>query len=196
MIHGNAWDKKLEYAFAATNGSGLNKINGNNEFLYTGRLTWNPLGNYGYVESDIENSEHPALTIAANGGYNVEDETDKKVFLAGGNIGFKYRGFSFQGEGFMRNNNPTGANNSSRDYGYYAQAGYFVIPKHLELAGRASQVFLDGPSNNKAEYTAAINYFFFGHDLKIQADYSFLPTQTVAKTEKDHRVRLQLQAWF
>ncbi|MBF0491829.1 MAG: hypothetical protein HQM15_03525 [Deltaproteobacteria bacterium] len=196
MLHGDFLDKKLEYAVAVTNGSGNTRVNGNKDFLYTGRLVWNAMGAYGYSEGDTENLEHPSLALAFDGGYNVRD-TDETTFIQlGSDIGFKYKGFSLQGEYFFRNVDPLGPNNTTRDHGYYAQAGYFIIPQHFEVAARASQVILSGPSNNKAEYTLGLNYYMFGHDLKLQADYSYLPRQTAADTMHDQRFRLQLQAWF
>ncbi len=196
MFQGELFNKKLEYNLAFTNGSGLNRTNANKDLLYTGRLVWNVLGQYGYSESDVEGSEHPALMIGASGGYNVQDVTKTKILQAGGELGFKYKGASLQAEYFLRHNNPTGTAKSTKDHGYYAQAGYFVIPNHLEIAARASQYLKAGASNNKSEYTGAVNYYFFGHDLKLQGDYSYLPRQESSGNLADHRFRLQLQAWF
>ncbi|MBL7685340.1 MAG: hypothetical protein JNK65_04805 [Deltaproteobacteria bacterium] len=207
MLHGDFADKKVEYAVAITNGTGPNRLNLNKGLLYTGRVVWNALGKYGYSESDVENSEHPALMFGASSGFNTQDITNNKIFQAGAEAGFKYKGFSLQGEYFFRHNkikelNGKPASLSTDDHGYYAQAGYFILPTHLEVAARASQVFLDGPNNNKSEYTGGLNYYFFGHDLKLQADYSYLRSQVDptkfagARNQNDHRVRLQLQAWF
>jgi phosphate-selective porin OprO/OprP len=219
MIHGDAFGKKLEYYASVTNGSGPTRLNTNNVPLTTARLVGNILGQYGYSESDVEQSEHPAFFIGASGGYNNQNLTNNKFLQAGAETGFKYKGFSFQAEYFFRQNrigqftDATGKvqpnikgmlPGHSDDHGYYAQAGYFVIPHHFEIAARASQSLLAGPNNNKAEYMAALNYFIFAHDLKLQGDYSFLPTQVDPTasfaggkhTINDHRIRLQLQAWF
>jgi len=195
MFHGELFNKKLEYAAAITNGSGYNRLNLNKDFLYSGRLVWNALGNHGYSESDVERSEKPALFLGVSGGYNVRDYDKLKVTQAGAETGFKYKGLSVLGEYFFRNNR-TVAGVTTRDHGYYAQAGYFIVPKHFEVAARASQIFFDGPSNNKSEFSAGLNYYFIDHDLKIQADYSYLPEQATAGTVKNHRARLQFQAWF
>ncbi|MFO1519989.1 MAG: porin [bacterium] len=207
MVHGDAFGKKLEYYGAITNGTGPTRLNLNKNFLYTGRLVYNPLGQYGYSESDVEGSEHPALTFGLSGGYNVQDVTSNKILQAGGEVGFKYRGFSLQGEYYYRHNdlkdvNGVAVSTKNHDQGYYAQLGYFVIPHHFEIAARASQVFLAGKNNDKSEFSGALNYYIFGHDLKLQADYSLLrnevdPTKFAgAQNKNDHRFRLQLQAWF
>ncbi len=197
MLHGEFLDKKLEYAVAVSNGNGTNRVNSNNDFLYTGRLSWNVMGDYGYSESDLNDSEHPSLAVGLLSGYNVRDIDETKFLQLGTDIGFKYRGFSLQGEYFLRNNNPTGAANSTKDHGYYAQAGYFIVPKKFEIAARASQILFSGANNNRSEYTASANYFMLGHhDLKLQAEYSYLPRQSAAGTLNDHRARVQLQAAF
>ncbi len=195
MLQGQAFDRRLEYYASINNGSGPNRLNVNNEFLYLGRTVWNILGQYGYSEADPDYLNEPALFVGGSGGFNSQDNTQTKIAQAGGEIGFKYKGASLQGEYFYRHKNPL-AGPTRGDHGYYVQAGYTVIPKHLELAGRVSQVFLEGPRNNKSEYTAGIHYYVFGHDLKFQGDYSYLPTQYTSGTANDHRVIVQVQTWF
>ena len=199
MLHGDAWDKKFEYNASVTNGSGPNRLNGNKSFLYSGRVAYNPLGHYGYSEADTEYSEHPALTFAANAGYNKQDNTGFNFLMAGGNVGAKYKGFSFQGEYYLRKN-MIGQTPETTDHGYYAQAGY-IIKRHFEVAGRASQIFLAGPNNNKGEFMGALSYYVFGHDLKVQSDFAWLPSQVNPATNaagkiNDYRFRVQLQTWF
>jgi phosphate-selective porin OprO and OprP len=209
MIHGDPWGKKMEYYIAVTNGSGPTRLSVGNGLLYTGRVVWNVLGQYGYSESDVDYSEHPAFFVGASMGYNDQDFTNNKFIQAGGETGFKYKGFSMQGEYFFRNNrinSITGLSGvtlgNTDDHAYYAQAGYFVIPKHFEIAARASQEFLAGANNDKSEFMGALNYYIFGHDLKLQADYALLPTQVNPATHGgddkflEHRFRVQLQAWF
>ncbi len=195
IFWGQPFSGKLEYYLGIMNGTGANRLDLNNRPLITGRAVYNILGNYGYSESDVEYSEHPSLFIGASGGNKKQEVTNASVTQFGGETGFKYKGASLQGEFYLRKTNPVAAANTT-DKGYYVQAGYFVLPKHLELAGRASQTFIAGPNNNKGEYTAAVNYYFLGHDLKIFANYSYLPTQTARGTAKDQRGMVQMQAWF
>ncbi len=205
MVHGDAWDNKLEYYASITNGSGQNRINPNKDLLYIGRIVWNPTGQYGYQESDVNYSDRPAITVAASGGYLKREYDLTKLAQAGFELGSKYKGFSFQGEFYFRDNRPRGEN-SYQDVGYYAQAGY-LFKKRFEIAGRLSQVFFGGQGsnnlpgarpNNKNEFTGGFNYYIFQHDLKVQTDYSYLTTQTANNygATADHRLRLQLQAWF
>lgn len=196
ILWGNAFDRKLEYYGGIMNGTGPNRVDTNNRFLYTGRLVGNLLGNYGYSESDVEYSEHPSLVIGASGGYKKQEVTNANLFQEGAELGFKYKGASFQGEFYARQTDPQGAAPTTRDYGYYAQAGYFIIPRHFEIAARASQIFIDGANNNKGEFLGGLNYYFLGHDLKIQTDFSYLRNETTKGLANDFRARAQLQAWF
>ena len=75
-------------------------------------------------------------------------------------------------------------NNTVRSQGYYAQAGYGIIPKKLEAAFRYS--YLD-PNRDKSndlqtEVIGALSYYFNNHNLKLQADIGNIHTQG-AKTE-------------
>ncbi|MDX1386580.1 MAG: hypothetical protein R3257_03245, partial [bacterium] len=76
------------------------------------------------------------------------------------------------------------------------QAGYFVIPKRMEVAVRASQVFLAGPQNDRGEFQFGINGFLYGKYLKLQTDYSYLPTNSLNGIEHNQRWRLRLQTKF
>lgn len=195
ILWGNAFDRKLEYYGGIMNGTGPNRVDTNNRFLYTGRAVYNILGNYGYSESDVEFSEHPSLFIGASGGYKKQEVTNANLFQEGAEVGFKYKGASLQGEFYGRQTNFPAAPNT-KDYGYYAQAGYFIIPRHFEITGRASQIFLAGANNNKGEFMGGLNYYFLGHDLKIQTDYAYLRNETSKGLANDFRFRAQLQAWF
>lgn len=195
ILWGNAFDRKLEYYGGIMNGTGPNRVDTNNRFLYTGRVVYNILGNYGYSESDVEYSEHPSLFVGASGGYKKQEVTNANLFQEGAELGFKYKGASLQGEFYGRQTNfPTAPN--TKDYGYYVQAGYFVIPRHFEIAARASQIFLAGANNNKSEFLGGLNYYIFGHDLKVQTDFAYLKNETTRGVANDFRARAQLQAWF
>ena len=61
------------------------------------------------------------------------------------------------------------------DYGYYFQAGYFVIPKKLELTSRYSTIIGDSGSLGTAKASAdevggGFNWYIYGHNLKLQFD--------------------------
>ena len=141
--------------------------NGNNEHLYIARVSWNPFGGYGkgigeQIESDLGWSEKPKAHLSAAIAFdNAADETIDTWRVVGettsddvdrtslvGEYGLKYRGFphqqSFTGESMM---NVGGK--SIIDRGFFVQGGYFLIPKHLEIAGRYSLVDYDNAREAK-----------------------------------------------
>ncbi len=197
MLHGREVNKKLEYQAGFFNGSGTNTTNFNNSFLYTGRVVYNFLGDAGYEEGDYDFTQSPAFYFGASGNFNTRDLTEDKITMLGSETGLKYKGFAAQGEFFFRHNNPNDATLTSKnDYGYYAQAGYFAIPKRLEFAVRASQIFFEGLQNDKAEFQIGVNGFVYGKHVKLQSDYSVLPNNTKEGVETSQRWRLRLQTKF
>lgn len=123
---------------------------------------------------------------------------------AGFDMAFKWRGFSAQGEYFMAQAEGQTSKNSVKAEGFYAQAGYFVIPGTLELAARYSylepnQDFLN---DNWVETTGAVSWYIKKHSLKLQADYTNVHKQSaIAFNNKpnstdDQQVRFQAQLMF
>ncbi|HJV67310.1 MAG TPA: porin [Geomonas sp.] len=126
---------------------------------------------------------------------------------AGADVAFKWRGFSAQGEYFYGQADGQTTHNTTRAEGFYAQAGYFVIPKTLEVAGRYSYIDPNKAVANDrwVESTGAVSWYINNHNLKLQADYTNIHKQSlIASTNKgagasptdDHQVRLQAQILF
>jgi hypothetical protein len=102
---------------------------------------------------------------------------------------FKYRGFSLQGEWYFKNINrhnkglpcmnvactQTAPSYLGNSIGWYVQAGYYVIPRYLEIAGRFA--YWD-PDTNAADdliyqSDASLNWFLGGtYDHQIMVTYS------------------------
>ena len=84
--------------------------------------------------------------------------------------------------------------------GYYIQAGYFLIPKHLEIVTRYSFVEPDNPSqianNEQEEFTLGANYYFLGHRLKTQLNYSLFSTKAGNGVEDDHLIQTSIGLQF
>ena len=198
MLHGKPFSKKMEYYAGIFNGNGTNTLNLNNDFLYAGRLVYNVLGDPGYsYEGDWDEHETPVMALGASGNYNVRTISKDKVAQAGGEGVIKWKGLAAAGEFFYRNTKPGDTLLSTmNDFGYYAQLGYFVIPKRFEVGTRASQVFLAGPKNDMGEFELVLNGFLFGKNLKVQTDYSYLPTNTKEGIQNNQRWRLRLQTKF
>jgi len=82
--------------------------------------------------------------------------------------------------------------------GYYAQAGYLIIPKHLEIAARYSYVDpnRDRSKDLQIEIQGAISYYFFKHGLKLQTDFTQIHKEATTKETNDYQLRVQAQVIF
>jgi phosphate-selective porin OprO/OprP len=106
---------------------------------------------------------------------------------------FRWRGFSAAAEYFfaaidsnrVHTAPPFGADPGSFNAkGWYAQAGYFLIPKHLEAAFRWSELDPNDDVDHvdQREIRGAISYYFWGHNLKLQGDVGSLRTEGQRET--------------
>lgn len=202
-LHGSV--SKLDYDLYVTNGTGGNLTNVSRGLAFGTRLVYNIFGKYGYSEGDVAESESPNWAIGGHASFNFDDNYNKAAtanpspdyLLASFDTAFKYKGFSAEAE-FMNLHNYEGGANSPA---FTAQAGYFIIPKHFEVALQASRIFWDGADNNQSEYVGGLSYYFIGHKVKLHATYSLLIDEDgngtagngftgVANSQVDHRARL------
>jgi hypothetical protein len=127
-----------------------------------------------------------------------------------GDISFKMPWFNIEGEYDGRWLSPeTGDQDTAYDQGFRVQAGAFLVPKIVEVAGRFAYIDYDtksgvvppGVSVARAQWaiTPGFNYYIsHDHRWKIQADYSFVRNEfTLDEPDEDDNIfRLQLQAYF
>ncbi|MBI2082482.1 MAG: hypothetical protein HYT76_02840 [Deltaproteobacteria bacterium] len=221
-LFGNLPDKKLEYAlFAMNEGNNRNVTNNNNELLLGGRILFNISGDHGYTMSDVDHSEEVQLALGLASSYNKVGNApaaDQSLITNTADIAYRYLGASFIGEWHYMRNTTTDANT----YGFMGQAGYFLIPKKFEVAGRFAGVIPAAAGvTNGYESTAGLNYYFRGHNLKLGTDYSILwnspltlgaggtagtggPNNIITtggapgfnQNQNDQRIRAQLQLFF
>ncbi len=241
QVLGGWRDGLVQWNLAVLNGGGENVANDNIDYLYVARLLVSPWGPAPMEEGDIRRGP-PRVTfgggfaydlaptdIAARTGVDADaagtledrdgdgDVDNVAVVLVGAELTAHWRGASLQGEYFWRREDP-GAEAIGPDRtfrGFYAQAGYWVLPRRVELAARASwaephhygATLADRQSNlpeTTSEYSGVVTYARFGQDLKLQLEYAFTreldigATADVAETfDRDaHRVRTQLQLNF
>lgn len=131
-----------------------------------------------------------------------------KIGLATFDFACKYRGSSLSGEFFYQDLfELTGSGplprSSIRQYGGFAQAGYFVIPQKLEPYARTSIV--TGPNGTGTEYAGGFNWFLLPgkQNLKFTLDAAWL-NQCAADQNRTNLqagqtgilVRSQLQIFF
>lgn len=194
VISGNIKDRFL-YGVSVTNGTnptGNSTFTPNFNKRMSGaiRMQYNILKDPGYAESDLGWSETPALAWGVGGGYLDQGSADAysgvpsatppilptiyyRFNLQGtSDLTFKYKGLSILGSVYGRiqyaSSLVTNNKLTLHDMGYYGQAGYFVIPKKLEIAARASQMFREGPLNDSSEYDGGINWYIVGNSVKWQ----------------------------
>ena len=123
---------------------------------------------------------------SANGiGFRPAYVVDGEVFRTVLDVRAKYKGFSFVGEGqyqHIRTNDgvpfiPGYDQYSIGQTGFSAQAAYFVVPKHLEVAGRFAQLYTNGLPHHMDEFTFGVNYYLYGQNLKLQLAETYVPRQ-------------------
>ncbi|WP_298434613.1 porin [Geobacter sp.] len=215
------------YEFGVYGGAGKSTVRSSNDNAIAARATINPFGKMAYSESDLDNSPKPLLSVGANYYRNTLNKTgattleSNNITLAGtsGWLGkglstfattekidvntwgvdaaFKWLGASAQAEYLVGQADGQSSSNTLRAHGFYAQAGYCIIPKTLEVAFRYSYV---DPNRDKAndlitDTQGAVSYYFSKHNLKLQADVTNTHDQSKGKTD-DKQYRLQAQIIF
>jgi len=199
-IHGNVFNYHLGYHVFAMNGDGANTLHSKKAPMFGTRLEVPIIGDYKYSESDVEYSDDPSLGLGVayllddRGGAFENSTIPKNIRASHGTLDLHFRshGFFALGQGMLsRVHQGTKLTN----WGYSAQVGYFLIPKHLEVAGRAGGVVFSNAIANQYEYTAELGYYFNKHNLKLQTDYSLLMNQR-GPNLNDHRIRTQVTLVF
>ena len=113
--------------------------------------------------------------------YNLNGEVERYV----ADLRAKFHGLSLFGEGYYQHISRAGSpdivpgytKNGIGQVGFFGQAGYFVVPKHLEVAGRFGQLYTDGLPHEMDEWSFGVNYYLFGQNLKVQAAETYIPRQ-------------------
>ncbi len=168
-------------------------------------------GHYEDSEGDVDYSGEAALLIAGAIAFDSQDEFEGEFDDHGrvtadevditrvvGELGFKYKGFSFLSEYYWRKTTGLLSENLL-DSGFFVQAGYFLIPKKLEVAGRYSLTNFDNEFevNSIREMTLGVNYFLHSHRHKIQLNGIRKQEEvTDNEDETDYELALQYQMSF
>jgi hypothetical protein len=208
-IFGLLADKTVEYGLGVWNGeqtystapvigflpSSNLRSRGNIDFDFGSRLVYHP---FGYLpaldESDIDFSGKPRLSVGAAAilakrhdvrapysGYAYYDDREIK---AGLEIDFRWRGFSLEGEAFLRkawllsSTNDTGKTQfdalglGALGKSAYVQSGYFVVRRRLEMTARFDYVDVEPATPGYILRPAGgINLFLHGYNVLVQLMY-------------------------
>lgn len=126
------------------------------------------------------------LSNATGVGFRAPLTVNGDVYRYNVDVRAKWHGFSFVGDGQYQNvanetntaivpGSTTG--HSIGQTGFFAQAGYFVLPKRLEVAGRFGQLYTNGLHHESDEWEFGVNYYLYGENLKLQVAETYFPRQ-------------------
>ncbi len=188
---GSVW--KWFYSASVVNGNESNyEINPDRKMSFGFRTGFNILDPVGGSMSDYGCSSTPQLTLNLGTIYQGKREdsnslpgqvgppvpTDiKYIWTSTLGAAFRWAGLAVTAEGYYGRTKITNPGTSAwarptlTDIGYYAAAGYYVIPKKLEIALQAAQSIRQGPANDSYEFGGGLNWYIFGNNLKTQLTY-------------------------
>jgi hypothetical protein len=200
--------------------------------LYTGRVEVLPFGKFDdYTEGDLARSKKPGMSIGAayafqdrahaargNVGDLPADGGTTNFHHMNADLLFKWHGVSFASalhlrRGFDRRSGgavdemgvaiPTAA--ARQGLGWYGQLGWVVPKIPLEVVGRYGLIrnaFGASSLPDGDEAGGGVNWYFVGHDLKLQVDYFRLWDESMGSSPGDaarhgtDRIRVQVQLYF
>ena len=192
------------YQAAVFGGGGQNTLRTDNHVMPVARLVWNAIGTMGASEMDLQDHQTPALSFGVDGFLNTVKKTAANAFdvlvlnytsptgWLGRNIPrfqtdeeidvkswefesqFKWKGLALQGEYYVGQAKGDTSGTRVYAYGWYAQAGYFILPKKLDLAARYSFVDYNRSLSNDGVsiINTAATWYVRGNNLKLVIDYS------------------------
>lgn len=137
------------------------------------------------------------LSIGADAAYLSkarEGTTDFDVYAWGGDLFFNSGAFTFEAEyDRFGENIEGGVIPDMKGDGWYVQGGY-LLPRAVELAARYQELDRDrNAAGDRVRWTSlGVNKYLQGHNLKVQADYTFKREQLIAVNNDLFQVQLQL----
>jgi len=217
--------KKLRYYAGIFLGEGRdhNKFT-DSGMMYVGRFDVLPAGLFDdYEASDLWRLQNLRVSFGFAYAFNDRAKQDKGVlgtaFADGGTASYhnattdlmiKYRGWSLEagymwrqgkrqpGSAVDEDGAPIGVVAARNGHGWLAQTAFLIPKTRLEPGVRYSGYRGQGVTSmqSRDELGVGLNYYFFGHNLKLQADYfrSVAPDMAEMAGMGGHLLRLQIQA--
>lgn len=230
MFSGTAAGRKVGYELGVFNGAGESLRQNNRSHLWAARAYVDPLRPYAPSEGAVEGTPEPVLHVgfAVRGGKQIRGRSTAGAFdnaddQTGYNVEFAYRqGRFFSTAEYFRATDEQQVPTIGRDIdsrGVHAQAGFMAVPRRLEVAWLFARIDGDTRVDNSSltETRSVLNYFWVGHNVKLQADFGgvrygeayrtlssrarqglpSLGTRLVSGTAlRDRQLRVQLQVGF
>lgn len=199
-----------------SDGEGVNRSG--RDTYHTGVLNarWNGAGAIDpFVESDVNNSEELGMSLGA-AAYFAQAKNDiigagsaATTDLFGVNLDaiMKYQGWSVAAEYYFSDVDSDQAGGDSKPMGFYAQAGYFIMPSEFELAARYGRISCDdgtavgdcAGNNDISQVDVSANYYFWGNQLKAQLAWAHLnenPENSSANDISTDRIIMAVSGLF
>ena len=223
LFEGSPADLRYYAGVFTGNGAGATE-NDDDEFLWVGRVEWQPLGtDPGMAAGDLDRRTDPALTIAGAmatnqsahtrfsgsgggqlDGFEAGDPGRYRMNQAMVETAFKYRGFSWQHETHFKTVDDTETGVETDIHGTYLQAGIFpsvfldFVPEPLEVAARWARVDGGpvGADRDQREVGGVVNWFFAEHKNKLTFDVHHLTVDGDGGEGSRWRARLQWDISF
>ena len=212
----------FRYYAGVYNGEGRSAFSfGSSDLMYLARVEYLPFGIFkDYTEGDFERLSRPGVSIGLGYAYAPnalgtkvnrngapDDGGTTDMHSANADVTFKYKGFAASGEFHIRDgkrNPANGASETDPDFdearngiGWFAQAGYLLPRKLIEVTGRVGQVIPADSSSlsTRNEGGLALSYYPGQHPFKFQADvFQLWGDDDLGDGET--RARLQMQYSF
>jgi phosphate-selective porin len=209
MLYGASFKRAFGYEGGLFNGNARNKnANDNPGYMYVLRVHLD----HNYEEMDklseaaIDNPQKVKWTVGAaymNNTLERDLTLDAQTLsqeTAEGFFALKYKRLFVLADYYIRNEEQ--ALSTAPDVesdGYIGQVGLFLVPSKIEVALRYSEVDPNQDAENDTETEARIGFgwYFSAHDLKFQADYGQLESESKAPVDDTFEVfRAQVQIVF
>jgi hypothetical protein len=139
------------------------------------RVGLNRNGFKGYSEADLEGGPlrfGVGASVWLEGDFDENEQSNQKVEA---DAALKTEGLSTSGGVyFMTDQDGEGVLDATKSLlGFHLQAGYMIVPKHWQVAGRfalvSDLIADDKTARDQTEVSIGGNYFGFGHDAKVAA---------------------------
>lgn len=187
QLAGTGLNDQFNYAAGLFNGSGTNQnFNDNDKFMAVGRV--------GYVPFDGRLFGQAAKVSVGTDGFRTTDANRDRRRGIGFDAQAEIGRAEVWGE-YLRDTTDPAAVTAKTFYsdGWYAQATYYLIPNKLQLAERLETF---DPSDLAAHditrsLVSGVNWYFKGHDLKLQLDWMRSNVPGLPKTQDKVIARLQ-----
>lgn len=206
MASGLLADNRLHYDFAIVNGATINDRQGDRDAPAVIARTELRLGDsVPYDEAPSLTMDDPrGIAIGVGGAFSRRSIKDangtsgEELWNASADLAWMHGPVSLRMEGFLRSAH--GSPRVAHAVGVYSQLGVFVIPRRLEVGGRAGWL-TDGP--DVQTYEAFLTSYwksgalFLGHHLKTILAYRFDSRDATGPDARDrHIAQIQTQLFF